>query len=89
MPTITVTITSGRFEDFKTKFLKVHPNNETEDDTSQPQNPDGTYPQKPKYTDNKWLKEFFLRFVKHQYHRGEKLLYNESQSLTDIDNDII
>ncbi len=88
MPEIKFTISSERYADFKEKFLKVHPNTRTVPNPDFDDQDENSPQQIPQYTDNDWIWQFLKEFLVSQYRRGEKMLYSEAQSRTDINDDI-
>ena len=61
------TIEGVKVDDFMEKFLRAHPNTETEADFVT-----------LKYTDLQWFKEFYLRIMKRDYKKGKRLLTDDN-----------
>lgn len=83
-PSMTFTIPSAKFADFKAAWLKVYPNNETEDADADPETPET-----PKYTDNQWLKVSARRHLMSVYRQGKHMLAEESTPDPGIDEGVI
>lgn len=83
-PSMTFTIPSAKFADFKAAWLKVYPNNETEDADADPDTPET-----PKYTDNQWLKVSARRHLMSVYRQGKHMIAEESTPDPGIDEGVI
>ena len=80
--TITLTIPAAKVADFRVGFLAICPNNETVEDSNDPNI------LVPKYTDKQWIKVQLLNYIKSIYRRGKYKLANEAM-VVEIDNDVI
>ena len=92
MPKLEIVISDTLFEDYKVKFLKVHPNTETKIKAGAIPDPNtGEYSAQDfelKFSDNAWLKEWLRRQCILQYQRGKEILDRETQVKVDISKDI-
>ena len=59
MPTITLTISSGKYQEFKTGFLKTKPVPLDKDD-------------KPLYSENEWVLKCFKEWAMNVYRAGKR-----------------